>query len=121
MREIYEYKARVRSVYDGDTFRADVDLGFDVWLNDIAFRLNRINTPELSSTSLSGRESRDYLRLLMPIGSEIIVRTEKDKEEKYGRMLADAYVFDGFAGSVNDRLVDAGFAKYWDGHGDRPV
>lgn len=117
---MYEYKARVRSVYDGDTFRADVDLGFDVWLNDIAFRLNRINAPELSSVSPKGRISRDELREILEAGREITIKTVKDKKEKYGRYLADVYV-DTTDICVNDWLVTNGFAKYWTGKGERPV
>ena len=29
---MYEYKAVIVSVYDGDTVTADIDLGFEVWL-----------------------------------------------------------------------------------------
>lgn len=35
----YRYSATVTAVHDGDTFTADVDLGFGVWLRKQTFRL----------------------------------------------------------------------------------
>lgn len=121
---MYEYRARVRSVHDGDTFRADVDLGFNVWLNDVSFRLNRINAPELIKGDARGMASRDQLKLYLTSGDgNILIKTEKDKTEKYGRMLADVYTtYDMIpAYCVNDLMVQQGFALYWDGTGARPV
>ena len=43
---MYIYKATVRSIHDGDTFTATVDLGFHVEL-EAKIRLNGINAPEL--------------------------------------------------------------------------
>lgn len=44
---LYHYKAKVVSVYDGDTFTVDIDLGLHTWINGEKIRLNRINAPEL--------------------------------------------------------------------------
>lgn len=118
---MYEYRARLLDdddIHDGDTVRLEVDLGFNVHLSNIPFRLNRINAPELSSSDPRGRISRDQLRLWCPDNEELIIITQKDKTEKYGRYLSDLYV-DGVC--LNDRLVEEGFALYWDGHGARPV
>ncbi len=35
----YVYDARVVSVYDGDTIRVDIDLGFNLWLHNESIRL----------------------------------------------------------------------------------
>lgn len=113
---MYEYVAVVRSVHDGDTFRADCDLGFGVWLSNVPFRLLGLNAPELGSPG--GREARDYLRGLMPVGTEIVIRTKKDSREKYGRLLATVL---GSLGDVNNSMVASGHAKAWDGTGSRPV
>lgn len=121
---LYEYKVIVTDVHDGDTFRGDVDLGFKTWLHDVPFRLNRINTPELADKSGAGRVSKLALQGYLPVGEAIIVRTIKDKEEKYGRMLADLYLPNdklSLVGCINDKLVKDGFAKYWDGKGVKPV
>ncbi len=93
------------SVHDGDTFTADVDLGFGVWLKNQSFRLLGINTPELSGTSKqSGIVSRDRLRELIDKKS-IIIKTHKDSKEKYGRWLADIFI-NGADKSINEQLID---------------
>ena len=113
---MYEYIAVVRSVHDGDTFRADVDLGFGVWTSNQAFRLYGIQAWELGDPR--GKPARDELRKLIPVGSEILIKTRKDAREKYGRMLATVLAP---VGDVADELVAGGHGVYWDGHGPRPV
>jgi micrococcal nuclease len=104
----YSYKAIVKSVHDGDTFTADIDLGFGVWLKDQTIRLFGINAPEVKGEFRSlGFTSRDRLSELT-INKEILLETIKDKKEKYGRWLGVVSV-DGK--SVNKTLVEEGFAK----------
>ena len=43
---MYEYKCIIVNHVDGDTVDVDLDLGFDVWLKDVRFRLTGIDTPE---------------------------------------------------------------------------
>jgi micrococcal nuclease len=43
---MYEYKATVVKVVDGDTVDVDIDLGFDTWLHNQRIRLYGIDTPE---------------------------------------------------------------------------
>lgn len=118
---MWEYNATIYSVYDGDTLRANVDLGFRIWTHGVPFRLARINAPELIKSDPRGRVARDYVLATVPVDSEVQIRTYKDEQEKYGRYLADIYPegFDGFC--VNDRLVELGYALYWDGKGVRPT
>ena len=110
----YRYRATAASVYDGDTFRADVDLGFSAWLKNIQFRMYGINTPELrggtAETKRAGVAARDRLRELMPVGSAVLIRSTK--AGKYGRYLADLYVEqpDGAVLHVNQVLLDEGHA-----------
>ena len=44
---LYYYRARVKSVYDGDTCTVDIDLGLRVWLKGEKLRLYGINASEL--------------------------------------------------------------------------
>lgn len=110
---MYEYKARVVSVYDGDTIRINVDLGFGVENkgNDgkgMIVRLYGINAPELrGDEKAEGFKSRDYLRSLIQ-DKEVIIKTIKDETEKYGRYLGKIYLGDLY---VNDDLVQKGYAK----------
>ncbi len=111
----YEYKAIVIDVHDGDSIRVDVDLGFDVALRNIPLRLAGINAPELST--VAGKLARDYLSSCLPDGTDVVIRTQKDKKEKYGRYLATVFID---SCNVNDLLVSSGHAVPWDGRGPRP-
>jgi micrococcal nuclease len=109
---MYEYRAIVRSIYDGDTLRADVDLGFGVWVKNERFRLSGIDAPELrGDTLIEARESRDWLRKQIPVGTEIVIKTYKDKKEKYGRFLATIHVDNR---NLNEELVKNGFAVIYE-------
>lgn len=110
---MYEYRARVAYIYDADTIRLDVDCGFSVWLHRVPFRLAGINAPELGT--VEGRAARDWLRQMLPVGSEIIAITYKDQGDKYGRYLADLYAPNDVTESVNQKLINYGHAVPYHG------
>ncbi|GAB4144603.1 MAG: hypothetical protein Fur0015_12390 [Ignavibacteriales bacterium] len=110
----YIYKAKVISVYDGDTITVNIDLGFNTWLFNEKVRLNRINAPEVTGKSKSkGIQSRDFLRSQI-LGKDILIETLKDKKEKYGRYLGEIYLknSNGESLNINDLMVEKGFAEY---------
>ena len=43
---MYEYRAKLLRVIDGDTVDVDIDLGFGVWMHKERIRLYGIDTPE---------------------------------------------------------------------------
>jgi len=105
---MYEYHAVVRSVYDADTIRADIDLGCKVWLRDEPLRLWGINAPEVRGDERQqGIKARDWLRERLPEGKEITIKTHKDTKGKYGRWLATLFL-DGV--NLNAALVEYGHA-----------
>jgi len=109
---MYEYKAEIIDVYDGDTVTAKVDLGFHISFQN-SFRLLGINAPEVRGDEKdNGIKSRDALRSLI-MNRKVIIKTEKDKKEKYGRYLA-TILFDigDKVISVNDWMVENGYAVY---------
>ncbi len=113
---LYLYKAKIISVYDGDTCRADIDLGLKVWIKNERLRLLRINAPELRGDEREeGLKSRDFLRKQIA-DKEVILQTKKDKKGKYGRYLAEIWVKDATDHwqNVNDLMVEQGFAEYKD-------
>jgi len=111
---MYEYRAHVRSVYDGDTIRADIDCGFGIWTANQSLRLLGIDAPELGKPG--GKEARDYLRGLLPVGTAVTIRTVKDETEKYGRLLATIVKADDtLTIPVNDAMVLAGHAVPYNG------
>ena len=112
---LYNYKAKVVSVYDGDTCTVDIDLGMRTWVHEERLRLFRINAPELTGAQKpAGLAARDFLRGLIN-GKEIHLQTIKDKQEKYGRYLAEVFVQQGDVWlNVNDEMVKNGHAVYQD-------
>ena len=108
---LYEYKAIVREVYDGDTITVDIDLGLRTWRCGEKIRLFGINAPELRGDErAAGLEARDRLRELI-LNKQIILRTLKDKTGKYGRWIGEIFL-DGT--SINQRMVGGGYAKEYD-------
>ena len=113
---LYYYKANATSVYDGDTFTADIDLGLGVFIKKQKLRLSRIDAPELRGEERgTGLLSRDFLRDKID-GKQIIIQTIKDKKGRYGRYLAEVFLIDVSNNlvNINDLLVDNGFAEYKD-------
>ena len=109
---LYQYEAKVVSVYDGDTVRADIDLGFNTWRHNEPLRLHGIDTPELRGKGVTDAEkadaekARDALREKI-LGKAVLVCTIKDRTGKYGRYLARIFV-DGE--NVNEWLLREGYA-----------
>jgi micrococcal nuclease len=104
---MYEYRAYVRRVYDGDTVTVDIDLGFDIVIKNQKIRLLRINAPEVRGKQRpEGLKSRDALRGKIS-NKWVKVKTEKDKKGKYGRWLGEIWIDDD---CVNDWLIREGFA-----------
>lgn len=104
---MYEYKAVVTHVHDGDTVTLDVDLGFGTWRRDMNIRMVGINAPEIRTADPAGYAARDYLRALIPDGKLILLRSLKDLADKYGgRWLGTLYSPPLFG--ADGQLVDAG-------------
>ncbi|MDA0177313.1 MULTISPECIES: thermonuclease family protein [Mesoflavibacter] len=105
---MYNYKAKIIGVYDGDTVTAMVDLGF-LHFQEMKLRLYGIDTPELRGPEREqGIIVRDILREMI-LNKEVTIRSYKDKQGKYGRYLANIITEDGL--EVNQWLVDNGHAK----------
>lgn len=106
----YTYRAEIVNVVDGDTVDAEVDLGFSLRFA-MRLRLWGINAPEMRGESAErGRESRLRLRdLCFLAGNCVVIRTHKDRQDKYGRYLAELCV-PGATRTINQQLVDEGHA-----------
>lgn len=128
---MYQYKAIVQKVVDGDTMEIDIDLGCLIWIHGEKIRLYGINTPEVYGVKKGtaewekGNSASVFVKDVVKEKDEIIVETFKDKKEKYGRYLALVYVkidqskISGLAGirqinglyCINDILVAKGYAE----------
>lgn len=114
---MYHYRVPGSSirVYDGDTLRADVDLGLYVWINagGISFRLYGVDAPEMRGAELvAGRAARDELKRLLGGHDYVYFRTFKDKTEKYGRWLVTIFTNPAdmeWERSINHALLNSTF------------
>lgn len=84
---MYEYKAIVIKVVDGDTFDVNIDLGFNIMVKK-RLRLLDCDAPEHHGPH--GERAKELTALLQHEleGREVVVRTRKDRTGKYGRVLA---------------------------------
>ena len=109
--QLYTYKATVKSIYDGDTIRVDLDLGFGVIFKDQALRLLGLDTPEVRGEERSqGLISKAFVEERIPVGSVIKITTQKDRKEKFGRYLATIY-YGEESKNLNEELLQTGMAK----------
>lgn len=92
--DLWVYRATILRVVDGDTIDAEVDLGFGVYRRD-RFRLQGIDTPELNSRDPDERQralhARNRLIELAGAGTRVLLRTHRDRQEKYGRYLTEVW------------------------------
>lgn len=106
---MYEYRAFVRKVYDGDTITCDIDLGFNMIMRNQKLRLHGINTPEVRGKSREdGLKVRDLVRQRIS-NKWVIIKTKRDKKGKYGRWLAEIFE-PGVEESLNSWLLNEGHA-----------
>ena len=112
------YEAKVLNVVDGDTLDLMVDLGFNVH-HRIRVRLHGINTPESKTKDIKEKElglkAKDYTKDWITRHPQVFVSTVKDKKEKFGRILAIIYSDEVKTVSLNESLVDAGYARVYNG------
>lgn len=112
---MWEYKADLLEVVDGDTIDVRINLGFHIFL-DQRVRLAGINCPETRTKDKAEKilgflAKNELIKLLT--GKELILKTEKEhSDEKFGRMLAVVWV-DGV--NVNNYLVENNFAVNYAG------
>jgi len=122
---MYEYKARVVRVIDGDTVDVDVDLGFGIWMNNERVRIMGIDTPESRTRDkiekVFGLAAKKRLKNLLGTYCRLKTQVAKNGEDmkgKFGRILGDFEVYDHEKDayrSVSKILVEEGYAVEYDG------
>ena len=99
---MYEYRAKVNRIVDGDTVDVDIELGFDIVLTGQRVRIMGIDTPESRTSDetekIFGLAAKNRLKELL--GEKAILKTqiEKDGDDakgKFGRILGDFVAPDG--------------------------
>ncbi|NBV30863.1 MAG: nuclease [Chitinophagaceae bacterium] len=106
----FMYKAQVIKVIDGDTLDIVIDLGFDT-LKKGRVRLYGVNTPESRTSNVEekqkGLAAKEFTdQWLTRANHKVKIETVIDKNEKYGRLLAN--VWDANGSCLNVDIVAAG-------------
>jgi len=111
---MYQYKAKIDRIVDGDTMDIVIDLGFKITTHQ-RIRLQGINTPETYNVKKDSEEyklgtlAKDFvIERVQANNYEALIETEKDTG-KYGRYIATVWLADNPI-SLNKELVDKGFA-----------
>ena len=117
MQPLYTYNATITKIIDGDTVDAEVDLGFNI-STVIRFRLIGIDTSELRSSDPAMRELALRAEVFMQQYLNQKVSIQSFKTEKYGRWLAEIYIF-GTARTINQLLIENNLASPYFG-GSKP-
>lgn len=122
---MYEYKARIIKIVDGDTVDVDIDLGFGIMLCDERVRIMGIDTPESRTSDklekIFGLAAKNRLKELLGKTAKLKTRVAKDGEDmrgKFGRVLGDFEVYydreDRWCG-VAQILIREGHAVEYEG------
>lgn len=121
---MYEYKATVIKVIDGDTVDVDIDLGFGIVLKDERVRIMGIDTPESRTRDkvekVFGLAAKERLKELLddkPILKTQINKDGEDMKGKFGRILGNFIVerYEGEEELVTDVMIDEGHAVPYHG------
>ena len=106
--------SKVISVYDGDTFRVDIDSLPPIVGKNIPIRLNGVDTPEIQGKCKYEKDlaikARDFVRNKLANAKEI--RLTKLQRGKYFRVVADVMI-DGV--SLEQELLDNELAYKYTG------
>ena len=109
---MYEYRARLIKVVDGDTVDVDIDLGFGIWMKDERVRIMGIDTPESRTRDkvekLFGKAASARVKELLE--EDIILKTQiarngEDMKGKYGRILGD-FIVERYEDDRQEMLTD---------------
>ena len=108
---MYEYRCKVVHIVDGDTVDVDIDLGFGVWMKKQRIRMYGIDTPESRTRDLEekkyGLAAKAYLTGMLDDEAGITLKTHKDAEGKFGRILGELWRTTDFADkSINEYMIE---------------
>ncbi len=109
---MYNYKAEVIRVIDGDTIKLRIDLGFRTFI-EANCRIYGVNAPELHSKDgaekFKANEAKEWVEQELIEGDRVTI--DSKQLDKYGRPLVTLWYSRGFdIVSLADRLIKKGHA-----------
>ena len=109
---MYQYKAKILNIVDGDTFDVDIDLGFHIHIHE-RVRLLNVDTPEKFGVEAPlGLIMKNYA-IGHFLGKEMVIRSEKNEEaaktDSFGRWLVETTLEDG--SSISQIYTELGVNK----------
>jgi len=122
---MYEYRATIIKIVDGDTVDVDIDLGFGIVLSDERVRIAGIDTPESRTRDLEEKKFglAAKARVKQLLGKTCVLKTQinksgEDMKGKFGRILGDFNVYDSATDSwklLTSILISEGHAVPYHG------
>jgi endonuclease YncB( thermonuclease family) len=114
---MYTYFVKsIDRIVDGDTIDISIDLGFDLTKKE-RVRLAGIDTPETRTKNPKekemGYQATEFLEMHLMEATKLTVKTAKDG--KFGRMLGWLYKSEKDVTSINETMIDEGYAWAYDG------
>ena len=107
---MYEYKAELVRILDGDTVDAKIDLGFDVWVKK-RIRFLGIDAPETRTRDLeekqAGLKAKSRVEALFDASNGMFV-LRSHGVGKYGRVLGEIFIDKV---NLNNLLIEEGLAS----------
>ena len=117
------YSCTVLRVYDGDTFKCRLEGG-----KEVKVRLIGVDVPESSKNIKAyrdaerakadiseiielGKKAKEFTKSLLKKGTEVVLETDVQPTDKYGRILAYVYLPDGRM--LNLVLIEEGYATVY--------
>ena len=113
----------INRVVDGDTIDVTIDLGFDLYKKE-RVRVAGVDTPEKRTRDLEekelGIEATNWLKEALDGAiagdDDLVIRTELvGGVGKYGRLLGWLYIGGDAATSLNEQMIEEGYAWAYDG------
>jgi len=112
---MYEYKAKLDRIVDGDTIDLIIDMGFKITTKQ-RIRLADINTPETygqkhdTEEYKAGMRAKNFVVKRLEENQNLVTINTSKLTGKYGRYIGVIWLADNKT-SLNDELVEKGFAK----------
>ena len=113
----------INKVLDGDTIDVTIDLGFDLYKKE-RVRIAGVDTPEKRTRDLEEKELgidatnwlKEKLDGAIAGDDDLVIRTELvGGVGKYGRLLGWLYIGGDSASSLNEQMIEEGYAWAYDG------